>query len=191
MIFFTYNSFEATFPHSFSILFFKAISVVLSHFGSRYQRPQRPRCPPIGPLGSLPRPRPGPVWPPLPPRPPLFGSPVWSPAGGSCPDSHSGVAAGLNAAAGAAFRAGCAGGSCGACITDSSLDLLLTGSSAPAPPSTISMSRRAATRVALDVRWIPSPAQMLVPSTVDVYRGVHSGQFVYTHVICSLLIESA
>ncbi len=50
-------------------------------------------------------------------------------------------------------------------ITDSSLALLLAGS-AVSPPMMQAIISMAATLVALEVRCTPSPAQMLVPSTV-------------------------
>ncbi len=51
-------------------------------------------------------------------------------------------------------------------ITDSSLTLLLASSAVSSPPTMLAISFMAATLVALEVRWTPSPAQMLVPSTV-------------------------
>jgi len=50
-------------------------------------------------------------------------------------------------------------------ITDSSLALLVTGSCVSPPPAMRAISF-VATLVAFEVRWTPSPAQMLVPSTV-------------------------
>jgi hypothetical protein len=61
-------------------------------------------------------------------------------------------------------------------ITDSSLALLLAGSAISLPPTMLAISFMAATLVALEVRWTPSQAQMLVPSTVvKSCKGVSSG----------------
>jgi hypothetical protein len=88
---------------------------------------------------------------------------------GSCPDSHSG-------GGGTGFGAGGAAG-CGAFaageglartgITDSSLARFVAGSCDSLPPVMAFISFVAATLVAFEVRWTPSPAQMLVPSTVE------------------------
>jgi hypothetical protein len=51
-------------------------------------------------------------------------------------------------------------------ITDSSLALLFASSCVSPPLAMLAISFVAATLVALEVRWTPSPAQMLVPSTV-------------------------
>ncbi len=50
--------------------------------------------------------------------------------------------------------------------TDSSLALLFTGSPSSPPLARSAISFLAATLLALEVRCTPSPAQMLVPSTV-------------------------
>ncbi len=50
--------------------------------------------------------------------------------------------------------------------TDSNLALLFTGSPSSPPPARCAISFLAATLLALEVRCTPSPAQMLVPSTV-------------------------
>jgi hypothetical protein len=51
-------------------------------------------------------------------------------------------------------------------IINSSLTLLLAGSCASPPPAMFFISFVAATLVALEFKWTPSPAQMLVLSTV-------------------------
>jgi hypothetical protein len=61
-------------------------------------------------------------------------------------------------------------------ITDSSLARLLAGS-AVSPPMTYAIIFLAATLVAFEVRCTPSPAQMLVPSTVVSYRRLWSEVF--------------
>ena len=58
-------------------------------------------------------------------------------------------------------------------ITDSSLARLLAGS-AVSPPMTYAIIFLAATLAALEVRCTPSPAQMLVPSTVVSSCGLDS-----------------
>ncbi len=143
-----------------------------------YHLPQRPGRPPLAPPLGAPRggvPLPAICWPPLsfwPPRPPR-GWPRWLPDprwfAGSCPDSHSG-------GGGTGFGAGGAAG-CGAFaageglartgITDSSLARFVAGSCDSLPPVMAFISFVAATLVAFEVRWTPSPAQMLVPSTVE------------------------
>ncbi len=140
-----------------------------------HQRPQRPGRPPRGPplfpplAGAVCA---GPGWPPLVlwlPRPPR----CW-PLGllcprrfaGSWPDSHrgGGTGFGVGGADLAAFPAG--GGVTLTGITDSSLALLVADSCVSPPPVMCAISFVAATLVAFEVRWTPSPAQMLVPSTV-------------------------
>ncbi len=64
----------------------------------------------------------------------------------------------------AAFPAG--GGVTLTGITDSNLALLVAGSCVSPPQEMCAISFVAATLVAFEVRWTPSPAQMLVPSTV-------------------------
>ncbi len=140
-----------------------------------HQRPHRPGRPPRGPplfppLGGTVRVCP--CCPPLCgllPRPPRswprgFALPRW--LAGSWPDSRSGGGTGFGGGGGA----GCAGlVTWGAMdltgITDSSLARLLAGS-AVSPPMTYAIVFLAATLAALEVRCTPSPAQMLVPSTV-------------------------
>jgi hypothetical protein len=51
-------------------------------------------------------------------------------------------------------------------ITDSILALFVAGSCVSLPPMMTFISLVAATLVAFEVKWTPSPAQMLVPSTV-------------------------
>jgi hypothetical protein len=85
----------------------------------------------------------------------------------SCPDNHSGGGTGF----GAGGVAGCAAfaddeGLARTGITDSSLALFVAGSCGSLPPMMAFISFVAATLVAFEVRWTPSPAQMLVPSTV-------------------------
>ena len=101
----------------------------------------------------------------LDPRPdPL---PRW--VGGSWPDSHSGGGGrtGLGGEVGGwpvaafFFFTGAGDGT-----TDSSLALLFTGSPSSPPPARSAISFLAATLLAFEVRCTPSPAQMLVPSTV-------------------------
>ncbi len=87
---------------------------------------------------------------------------------GSWPDSHSGGGTGFGGGGGggadwAALPAG--GGVVLTGITDSSLALLAAGSCVSPPPAMRAISF-VATLVAFEVRWTPSPAQMLVPSTV-------------------------
>jgi hypothetical protein len=87
---------------------------------------------------------------------------------GSCPDNHSGGGTGFGAgggAGGAAFAA--VEGLARTGITDSSLARFVAGSCGSLPPLMAFISLLAATLVAFEVRWTPSPAQMLVPSTVD------------------------
>jgi hypothetical protein len=94
---------------------------------------------------------------------------------GSWPDSHRGGGTGFGVGGGgvgggggaavAAFPAG--GGVTLTGITDSSLALLIAGSCVSPPPAMCAISFVAATLVAFEVRWTPSPAQVLVPSTVD------------------------
>ncbi len=89
--------------------------------------------------------------------------------GGSWPESQSGVGGGTG-------RAGEVGGcpaaaplflaGAGAGTMDSSRDLLFAGSPSSPPVARSAISFLAATRLAFDVRRTPSPAQMLVPSTV-------------------------
>jgi hypothetical protein len=142
---------------------------------SVYQRPQQPRWPPLS--GTLcpwlalrlpPRvsPRTGP--------PPLWLG-FWRPdprprwVGGSWPESQSGGGGGTGLGgevggcpiAAAFFLTGA-----GAGTTDSSFALLLSGSPSSPPLTRSAISFLAATLLALEVRWTPSPAQMLVPSTV-------------------------
>jgi hypothetical protein len=142
---------------------------------SFYQRPQRPRWLPLsGPLCPWFAPR-------LPPHtgpPPLWVG-FWRPdprrdprprcVGGSWPESHSGGGGGTGLGgevggwpvAAFFFLAGA-----GAGTTDSNLALLLTGSPFSSPLARSAISFLAATLLALEVRCTPSPAQMLVPSTV-------------------------
>jgi hypothetical protein len=65
-------------------------------------------------------------------------------------------------------------------ITDSSLACLLAGSPEDTPPLAMyTIIFMAATLVVLEVRWTPSPAQMLVPSTVVIsckVRGTRADQ---------------
>ncbi len=107
------------------------------------------------------------MWPPRPPR----GWPRWLPDprwfAGSCPDSHSRGGTGL----GAGGVAGCAALAAGqglarTGITDSSLALFVAGSCVSLPLMMTFISLVAATLLAFEVKWTPSPAQMLVPSTV-------------------------
>ncbi len=75
-------------------------------------------------------------------------------------DSQSGGGTGFGAGGDADWTAFAAGGVVVLTgITDSSLALLVAG-------SCVSPHFVAATLVAFEVRWTPSPAQMLVPSTV-------------------------
>ncbi len=61
-------------------------------------------------------------------------------------------------------------------ITDSSLSLLVGGSCVSPPPAMRAISFVGATLVAFEVRWTPSQAQMLVPSTVASFcKGDSSG----------------
>jgi hypothetical protein len=145
-----------------------------------YHLPQRPGRPPLAPPLGAPRwaaPLPAVCWPTLsgwPPRPPR-GWPRWprwllEPRwfAGSCPDNHSGGGTGFGAgggAGGAAFAA--VEGLARTGITDSSLARFVAGSCGSLPPLMVLISLVAATLVAFEVRWTPSPAQMLVPSTVD------------------------
>jgi hypothetical protein len=71
----------------------------------------------------------------------------------------------------AAFPAG--GGVALTGITDSSLALLVAGSCVSPPPAMCAISFVAAILVAFEVRWTPSPAQMLVPSTVNWSRRLY------------------
>jgi hypothetical protein len=89
---------------------------------------------------------------------------------GSWPDSHRGGGTGFGVGGGggaavAAFPSG--GGVTLTGITDSSLALLVAGSCVSPPPTMCAISFVAATLVAFEVRWTPSPAQMLVSPTVD------------------------
>jgi hypothetical protein len=86
---------------------------------------------------------------------------------GSWPDSHSRGGTGF----GTGGRVGCAAFAAGeglalTGITDSILALLVAGSCVSLPPAMFFISLVAATLVALEVKWTPSPAQILVPSTV-------------------------
>jgi hypothetical protein len=157
-----------------------------------YQRPQRPYWPP---LRGLHCPLLAPGLPPLPPRlPPLApprGGPPWCPdpragpdprpeprplwAGGSWPVSHSGVGGGTGLGGEVGGEVGScpfaaffffAGAGAGTGTTDSSLALLFSGSPSSPPLTRSVISFLAANRMALEVRWTPSPAQMLAPSTV-------------------------
>ncbi len=86
---------------------------------------------------------------------------------GSWPDSHSGGGTGFGVGGGAGLADFAAGGVAVLTgITDSSLALLVTGSCVSPPPAMRAISFVAATLVAFEVRCTPSPAQMLVPSTV-------------------------
>ncbi len=108
--------------------------------------------------------------PPLPLRPPLCWTP-WNGAvpllplllphcaGGSWPESHSSVFAGLGWNSGATlctvgWAVGTSAWTVG--ITDSNCAPLFDGSSAPSPFSTSAMNLLAATRVSFDVRWTRS-----------------------------------
>ncbi len=143
--------------------------------GIVYQRPQRPRWPPLGsPLCPVLAPR-------LPPRvPPPTGPPplwleFWCPDprprwdGGSWPESQSGGGGGTGLGgevggcpiATAFFLAGA-----GAGTTDSSLALLLAGSPSSPLLTRSAISFLEATLLALEVKWTPSPTQMLTPSTL-------------------------
>jgi hypothetical protein len=87
---------------------------------------------------------------------------------GSCPDNHS---SGGGTGFGAGGVAGCAAfaadeGLARTGITDSSLARFVAGSCGSLPPMMAFISLVAATLVAFEVKWTPSPAQMLVPSTV-------------------------
>ena len=82
-------------------------------------------------------------------------------------DSQSGGGTGFGVGGGADWAAFAAGGVVVLTgITDSSLALLVAGSCVPPLPAMCTISFVAATLVAFEVRWTPSPAQMLVPSTV-------------------------
>jgi hypothetical protein len=146
-----------------------------------YQRPQRPYWPPLGGLHCpllaprlppLAPPRGGPPWCPDPragPDPRPEPRPLWD--GGSCPESHSGVGGGTGLGGevgGCPFAAFffLAGAGAGTGTTDSSLALLFSGSPSSPPLTRSVISFLAATRMALEVKWTPSPAQMLAPSTV-------------------------
>ncbi len=101
-------------------------------------------------------------------RPDLRPDPLPRWDGGSWPDSHSGGGGtGLGGEVGGwpvaafFFFAGAGDGT-----TDSNLALLFTGSPSSPPPARSAISFLAATLLALEVRCTPSPAQMLVPSTV-------------------------
>jgi hypothetical protein len=87
---------------------------------------------------------------------------------GSCPDSHNGGGTGFGAGGGAGGAAlADVEGLARTGITDSSLARFVAGSCCSLPPLMVFISLLAATLVAFEVRWTPSPAQMLVPSTVD------------------------
>ncbi len=154
---------------------FHSVCFAVNCFQTVYQSPQRPLWPPLSrPLCPWLAPR-------LPPRvpsrtgpPPLWlgfwrpdPSPRWD--GGSWPESQSGGGGGMGlggevggcAIAAAFFLTGA-----GAGTKDSSLALLLAGSPSSPPLTRSAISFLAATLLALEVRWTPSPAQMLVPSTV-------------------------
>ena len=82
---------------------------------------------------------------------------------GSWPDSHRGGGTGFGGGGGAALAAFTAGG--GVTLTgttDSNLALLVAGSCVSPPPAMCAISFVATTLVAFEVRWTPSPAQMLV-----------------------------
>jgi hypothetical protein len=155
--------------HSLPLVFFYTVFKIF------HQRPQRPRWPPLG--GPI-CPRLAPRWPPralprtgVPPLWLLWWGPEPRPRcdDGSWPGSQSGVGGGTGRggevggcpAAAPLFLAGA-----GAGMMDSSLDLLFAGSPSSPPLARSAISFLAATRLAFDVRWTPSPAQMLVPSTV-------------------------
>ena len=85
-----------------------------------------------------------------------------------------GTGLGANGVAGcAAFAAG--EGLARTGITDSSLALFVAGSCVSLPPMMTFISLVAATLVAFEVKWTPSPAQMLVPSTVPA-KGTRADQ---------------
>ncbi len=114
------------------------------------------------------------VWPARPPR----GCPRWLLDlrwfAGSWPDSHRGGGTGFGAG-GADFTAGEGLALTG--MTDSSLALLVAGSCVSLPPAMLFISLAAATLVAFEVKWTPSLAQMLVPSTVaKSCKGSHADQ---------------
>ncbi len=155
---------------TFSLGFFPSTAIKIFH-----QRPHRPRWPPLGspicprlapwlPPRALPRTGAPPLW-------LLWRGPELRPCcdGGSWPESQSGVGGGTGRggevdgcpAAAPLFFAGA-----GAGTMDSSRDLLFAGSPSSPPAARSAISFLAATRLAFDVRWTPSPAQMLVPSTV-------------------------
>jgi hypothetical protein len=108
------------------------------------------------------------------PAPPLYEG-FWLLAprprceGGSCPESQSGGGHGLGIGGGGVgcplatsfFPAGA-----GAGMTDSRRVRLEAGSPSCPPWARSAISFLAATLLAFEVRWIPSPAQMLAPSTV-------------------------
>jgi hypothetical protein len=98
-------------------------------------------------------------------------------ARGNWPDSHCGGGTGLGggSAAGSTFILGGLGAAWVG-ITDSSHARLLAGSPLAPPVAMYCISFMAATLVALEVWWTPSPAQMLDPSTVVIScKGDSSG----------------
>jgi hypothetical protein len=144
-----------------------------------YQRSQRPRLPPLsGPLFPRPAPRLPPRWLSQAGPPPLYEEWFWPPAprprcdgvGGSWPDSQRGGGQGRGSGGvGLLFATSFFLAGAGTGTTDSSRVRLAAGSPSwpPWPPCARSaMSFLAATLLAFEVRCMPSPAQMLAPSTV-------------------------